>query len=108
MTVKLKTERHKVAYSEVFWLIFAVVAVNFVRYVYLKSYRRWHKVNVASRIIGLITALGLSMSANFEVVFYMSPGVRKPTMWILAISDTNQAVQPLEMARGLEFWTLEF
>ena len=33
----------------------------------------------------------------------MSPGVRKPTMWILNRSDTNQAVQLLEMARGLTF-----
>ena len=33
----------------------------------------------------------------------ISPGVRKPTMWILIRSDTNQAVQPLEMARGLKF-----
>ena len=24
-------------------------------------------------------------------------------MWILTVSDTNQAVQPLEMARGLKF-----
>ena len=25
-------------------------------------------------------------------------------MWILTRSDTNQAIQPLEMARGLKFW----
>ena len=35
---------------------------------------------------------------------YMSRNVRKPTMWILTRSDTNQAVQPLKMARGLKFW----
>ena len=29
--------------------------------------------------------------------------MRKPTIWILTRSDTNQAVQPLEMARGLKF-----
>ena len=29
--------------------------------------------------------------------------MRKPTMWILTKSDTNQAVQPLEMARGWKF-----
>ena len=29
--------------------------------------------------------------------------MRKPTMWILTRSDTNQAVQLLEMARGLKF-----
>ena len=29
--------------------------------------------------------------------------VRKPTFWILTRSDTNQAIQPLEMARGLKF-----
>ena len=33
----------------------------------------------------------------------MGPGVRKQTMWILTRSDTNQAVQPLKMARGLKF-----
>ena len=27
----------------------------------------------------------------------------KPTLWILTRSDTNQAVQPLEMARRLKF-----
>ena len=37
----------------------------------------------------------------------MSHNVRKPTMWILTRSDTNQAVQPLEMARGLKFCTKE-
>ena len=37
----------------------------------------------------------------------MSPGVRKPTIWILTRPDTNQAVQLLEMARGLKFWILE-
>ena len=29
--------------------------------------------------------------------------MRKPTMWILIRSDTNQAVQLLEMARSLKF-----
>ena len=29
--------------------------------------------------------------------------VRKPTMWILTRSDTNQAGQPLKVARGLKF-----
>ena len=29
--------------------------------------------------------------------------MRKPTMWILTRSDTNQAVQPLEIARVLKF-----
>ena len=28
-------------------------------------------------------------------------------MWILTRSDTNQAAQPLEMARGLKFWIKE-
>ena len=32
--------------------------------------------------------------------------MRKQTMWILTRSDTNQAVQPLEMARGLKFCIL--
>ena len=31
----------------------------------------------------------------------------KTTLWILARSDTNQAVQPLEMARGLKFCIME-
>ena len=34
---------------------------------------------------------------------YLSPGMRKPTMWILTRSDTNHVVQPLKMARGLKF-----
>ena len=29
--------------------------------------------------------------------------MRKPTMWFLTRSDTNQAVQPMKMARGLKF-----
>ena len=29
--------------------------------------------------------------------------MRKPTMWILTKSDTNQAGQPLKVARGLKF-----
>ena len=29
--------------------------------------------------------------------------MRKPTMWILTRSDTNQAGQPLKVARGLKF-----
>ena len=33
----------------------------------------------------------------------MSRNVRKPTMWILTRSDTNQAVQLLEMARDVKF-----
>ena len=33
----------------------------------------------------------------------MSRNVRKTTMWILTRSNTNQAAQPLEMARGLKF-----
>ena len=37
----------------------------------------------------------------------MSAGVRKPTIWILTRSDTNQAVKLLEMARGWKFWILE-
>ena len=41
-----------------------------------------------------------AISANL----HMSRVMRKPTMWILTRSDTNQAVQPLEMARGLKFW----
>ena len=30
--------------------------------------------------------------------------MRKPTMWFLTRSDTNQSVQPMKMARGLKFW----
>ena len=33
----------------------------------------------------------------------LSRNLRKQTMWILTRSNTNQAVQPLEMARGLKF-----
>ena len=39
-----------------------------------------------------------------ELELNMSPGVRKPTIWILTRSDSNQAVQPLKMARGWKFW----
>ena len=41
----------------------------------------------------------ISQTAEIE----MSHNVRKPTMWILTRSDTNQAVQLLEMAKGLKF-----
>ena len=33
----------------------------------------------------------------------MSRDMRKPTMWFPTRSDTNQAVQPLEMVRGAKF-----
>ena len=33
----------------------------------------------------------------------MSRNMKKQTMWFLTRSDTNQAAQPLEMARGLKF-----
>ena len=33
----------------------------------------------------------------------MSNNVGKQTLWILTRSDTNQAVQPQEMARGWKF-----
>ena len=33
----------------------------------------------------------------------MSRVVRKPTFWFPTWSDTNQAVQPQKMARGLKF-----
>ena len=33
--------------------------------------------------------------------------MKKPIMWILTRSDKNQALQPLEMARGLKFCTKE-
>ena len=33
----------------------------------------------------------------------MSRNMRKPTMWFLTRSDTNQAVQPMKIARGLKF-----
>ena len=34
----------------------------------------------------------------------MSRVTRKPTFWFLTWSDTNKAVQPQKMARGLKFW----
>ena len=49
------------------------------------------------RIVGLKLC-----SFNFEKA-QMSRDMKKPTMWILTRSDTNQAVQPLEMARVLKF-----
>ena len=30
--------------------------------------------------------------------------MRKPTIWFLTRGDTNQAVQPMKMARGWKFW----
>ena len=44
-----------------------------------------------------------NVSGFNEYQQHMSPGVRKPTIWILTRSDTNQAVQPLKMARGWKF-----
>ena len=41
------------------------------------------------------------------MMLQLSRNIRKPTMWFLTRSDTNQAVQPLEMARGLKFWIKE-
>ena len=38
---------------------------------------------------------------------YMSRNVRKPAMWILTRSGTNQTVQELNMATGLRFFYLE-
>ena len=38
---------------------------------------------------------------------YLSRDMRKPTMWFLTRSDINQAVQPLEIARGLKFRSQE-
>ena len=40
------------------------------------------------------------VDSNFT---YLSPGVRKPIIWILTRSVTNQAEQLLEMARGWKF-----
>ena len=34
----------------------------------------------------------------------MSRNLGKATMWILTRYDTNQAVQPLEMAKGVKLW----
>ena len=36
--------------------------------------------------------------------YKMSCLVRKPTMWFLNRSDTNQAVQAQKMATGMKFW----
>ena len=30
--------------------------------------------------------------------------MRKPSIWVLTRSDSNQAVQAQKMARGLKFW----
>ena len=44
---------------------------------------------------------------GLTVVNELSRDMRKPTMWFLTRSDTNQAVQPIRMARGLKFYILE-
>ena len=38
-----------------------------------------------------------------QFIHKWAANMRKPAMWILTRSDTNQAVQPLEMARDLKF-----
>ena len=40
---------------------------------------------------------------NRQCQVHLSRNMRKPTMWFLTRSDTNQAVQLLEMARVLKF-----
>ena len=51
----------------------------------------------------------LKLGRTFRLLLFdlqLSRNVRKPTMWILTRSDTNQGVQSLEMARGLKFCNL--
>ena len=41
----------------------------------------------------------LECSESGDIDLYMSRNMRKPTMWVLTRSDSNQAVQLLEMGR---------
>ena len=50
------------------------------------------------------TVCDVQLGEILNNVTHMSRNVRKPTMWILTRSDTNQAVQLLKMVRGLKFW----
>ena len=52
---------------------------------------------------GRIDVVKTNALISCVVTGHLSRNVRKPTMWILTRSDTNQAVQPLEKARGLKF-----
>ena len=38
-----------------------------------------------------------------EIIFQLSLVMRKPTIWFPTWSDTDRAVQPQKMARGLRF-----
>ena len=46
------------------------------------------------------------MPENIETFYEKDTShvMRKPTFWFPTWSDTNQAVQPQKMARGLKFW----
>ena len=46
---------------------------------------------------------GHSVMYKITSVLNLSLCVRKPTIWVLTRSDTNQAVQSQKMARGLKF-----
>ena len=45
-----------------------------------------------------------TVNLKYKKINKKSLGVRKPTILILTRSVTNQAVQLLEMARGLKLW----
>ena len=55
-----------------------------------------------SRLICAVVSKGLK--AGFLIIVNdLSRDMRKPTVWFLTWSDTNQAVQLQKMARGLKF-----
>ena len=68
---------------------FCVFAYAKIRFSHVAASNYFMEKYVDMRII---SKLSLNTSRN----------VRKPTMWILTRSDTNLAVQPLEMAWGLK------
>ena len=47
------------------------------------------------------------IGSGYPLFALISCNMGKLTLWIPTRSDTNRAVQPLEMARGLKFWIKE-
>ena len=65
----------------------------------------YHKAaaRMLQNILLLLILAQLMQGRTVSTVQHLSRVMRKPTMWILTRSDTNQAVQLQKMARGLKF-----
>ena len=74
------------------------------------SYQRIFRVCVVRSIdclicidsISLVLGRPISVLLGQKIKRHMSHVTRKPTFWFPTWSDTNQAVQPQKMARGLK------